>query len=75
MPIFFIAKKEEKYKMIELSDALTILATSPVAKDREAVIFSDEDDKYVICKPYVVEKGQRLVFDKETNEFLVNDQV
>jgi len=37
------------------------------------IIFSDEDDKYGICKPYVVEKGQRLVFDKETNEFLVND--
>jgi hypothetical protein len=37
------------------------------------VVFEDRDDKYIICKPYVVEKGQKLVFDKETNEFLVND--
>ncbi|WP_157816393.1 hypothetical protein [Nostoc flagelliforme] len=52
MPIFFIPKKEEKYKMIELSEALTILATSPVAKDREAISrlekVAEEDIKTIV---------------------------
>lgn len=37
------------------------------------ILISDEANKYVLTKVYVVELRAYLVFDKEMNEFLVAD--
>lgn len=38
-----------------------------------SVVFTDDSEKYMLTKLYVMEKQQSFIFDKSTNEFLVND--
>lgn len=36
-------------------------------------LFSDRNEKYVLTKVFVVEHQKEILFDKETNTFLVPD--